>query len=184
MLAATLLCIYATGNLGPGTRANARAGWSEYRDAQRGFSVQFPAYWRRADFPMFPPIFNPKSILAVSTFAIPRGAGKGECGIVPSQVDRGVGRLGAAVLLTESFGLPPKVLRHTSSRPRRFRLDESHLQRPSGRSDEWFFNFRDHQRLLTAAVVLGPDASEGLRHDAVAVLDSLRFDSPPADGAR
>jgi hypothetical protein len=182
-VAAALLCAYAAGGLNLGSRAGAQPGWSEYQNAERGFSVEYPASWQRAASPMFPPIINPKSILAVSTFAIPRGAGKRECGIVPSQVRDRVGAAGAAVLLTEFYGPSPKLLRRTQPRPEAFHLDRSHLQPESGPSNEWLFNFKERDRMLTAAVVLGAHASPRLRRDAVAVLDSLRFDPQPPGGA-
>jgi hypothetical protein len=183
MLAAALVCAYAVGELSPGSRAGAQPGWTKYRNAGRGFSVEYPASWKRAAFPMFPPIINPKSILAVSTFPIPPGAGKRECGIVPSQVRDRAGTAGAAVLLTEFYGASPRLLRRTPRRPRAFQLDGSHLQRMPGPSKEWLFNFNERDRMLTAAVVLGAHASPRLRRDAVAVLDSLRFDTRPRGGA-
>jgi hypothetical protein len=45
------------------------------------------------------------------------------------------------------------------------------------------FNFKAEDRFLTAAVVLGPQASPRLRRDAVAVLDSLRFGPQPPGAA-
>jgi hypothetical protein len=181
ILAVALLCVYAAGDLNLGSRAGAHPGWTEYQSAERGFSVEYPASWQRAAFPMFPRIINPRSILAVSTFAIPRGAGKRECGIVPSQVRDRVGAAGAAVLLTEFYGPSAKLLRRSQPRPQAFHLDRSHLQREPGPSKEWLFNFKERDRMLTAAVVLGAHASPRLRRDVVGILDSLRFD-PRAPG--
>jgi hypothetical protein len=182
ILAAAALCAYVAGGVNRETRAGAHPGWTEYRSTERGFSVEYPASWERADSPMFPPIINPKSILAVSTFVIPRGAGRGECGYVPSQVRDGVGRAGAAILLAELYGPSPNLLRRTRSRPEAFHLDSSHLQRMPGPSNEWLFNFKVRDRFLTAAVVLGPQASPQLRRDVVAMLHSLRFDPRPRGG--
>jgi hypothetical protein len=182
ILVAALISALAAGGLGQGTPAGARSGWSKYRDTRHGFSVEYPASWRRARFPMFPPIINPRSLLAVSTFPIPRGAGRGECGYVPSQVIERVGAAGAAVLLTELYGPGAKLLLRTQTRPQGFQLDRSHLQRIPGPSKEWLFNFKVRDRFLTAAVVLGQQASQQLRREAVAVLDGLRFDPPPPDG--
>jgi hypothetical protein len=131
---------------------------------------------------MFPRIINPRSILTVSTFAIPRGAGRGECGYVPSQVRDGVGAAGAVVLLAELYAPGAKLLRRTPPRPAAYHLDESHLQRMPGPSNEWLFNFKAEDRFLTAAVVLGPQASPRLRRDVVAVLGSLVFDLRPPGG--
>jgi hypothetical protein len=130
---------------------------------------------------MFARILNPRSILALATFAIPRGAGRGECGVVPSQVLDGVGRGGAAVLITELYRSPgggiAKLARRTPERPAHFRLDShDELRTPGTLSQEWLFNFRDSGRLLIGAVVLGPAVSADLRADVVRVLDGLRFD--------
>jgi hypothetical protein len=176
LVAAALLYAILTGALGGSTHAGAGTGWAHYRDGEHGFSVEYPPSWRRADFPLFPPIINPRSILAVSTFAIPRGAGRHECGVVPSQVLHRVGARGAAVLLTELYGPSRKLLRRTPPRPEVFRLNARPDKWMSGPSDVWRFDFRERDRLLTVAVVLGPRASPELRRDVLAVLDSLRFD--------
>jgi hypothetical protein len=148
---------------------------------------------------MFPSIINPRSILTVSTFAIPRGADKGECGLVPARVRERVGRIGAAVLITELFrspgGFGDKFVRQTPTRPASFRLDEartlshSYLGDARGRGapgadpEEWVYLFQDQGRIFNAAVVLGPEASGHVRRDVVAVLDSLRFDAQPRGAA-
>lgn len=180
LLAAALLCVYAAGDLGGSPQAGAGTGWNHYRSPGRGFSVEFPPSWRRAPFALFPPIINPRSILAVSTFPIPRGAGRGECGIVPSEVSERVGAAGAAVLLTELYGPSAKLLRRTQPRPAAFELRRS--ERMPGSSNQWWATFRVRDRLLTVAVVLGPQAPPQLRRDALAVLDSLRFDPRPPAG--
>lgn len=178
LVAGALLYANVAGDVGGRTPAGAHAGWSRYQAAGRGFSVEYPPSWHRAAFPMFPRIINPRSILAVSSFAVPRGAGKGECGVVPSEARDGVGPAGAAVLLAELYGPSPKLLRRTRTRPEVFQLSGSHLQRMTGPPNEWLFSFKEHDRLLTAAVVLGPQASPRLHRDVLAVLDSLRFDPP------
>lgn len=170
----------AAGLLGADSAANAGRSWTSYEDSEHGLSVEVPSSWRRAARPMFARIVNPRSILALSTFAIPRGAGRGECGIVPAQVLAGAGRAGAAVLVSELYrepggagaGLAPRP----PERPARFQLNaESEQPTPGAPAREWRFDFRDGGRLLTGAVVLGPDAPTGLRADAVGVLNSLRF---------
>ena len=132
---------------------------------------------------MFARIVNPRSILALSTFPIPRGAGRGECGYVPSQVLDGVGRAGAAVLISELYseprGLGPKLMSQFPKRPVHFRLDAEHELKTPGPSREWLVQFMDRGRLSIAAVVLGPDASAALRMDVIRVLKGLRF-GPPA----
>lgn len=198
ILAATPLAAFAAGGAGVGTPAGTEAGWTEFQDDKAGISVDYPTSWNRADFPMFPSIVDPRSILTVSTFPIPRGGDGGECGFVPSRVRARVGRDGAAVLIW-AYHLPPgdrgrKNLRTVPARPTSFHLDEKHrisyphLQTPRGRqtpgadAQEWVYPFRDRGRMLTAAVLLGPKASAESRRDALAVLESLRFDARSREG--
>jgi hypothetical protein len=100
--------------------------------------------------------------------------------MVPSQVQYGVGRVGAAVLISERYpepgGIERKLARRTRPHPGSFQLGaQDELRTPDTPSREWRFNFRDSGRLLSAAVVLGPDVSTGLRADVLRVLNSLRF---------
>jgi hypothetical protein len=152
---------------------------SSYMDSGNRLAVEFPSSWHRAGFPMFAPIVNPRSILTLSTSAIPRGAGRGECGYFPSQVLAGVDRAGAAVMIYELYRSPggygPKLVRQTPKRPARFHLDKTHAVKVAGASGEWLFLFKEDGRLLTAAVVLGPNASAELRMDVIRVLDGLQF---------
>jgi hypothetical protein len=152
---------------------------TSYQDPVNRLEAAFPFSWQRAQFPMFAPIVNPRSILTLSTFAIPRGAGRGECGYFPSQVLAGVDRAGAAVMIYELHRSPggygPKLARQTPKRPARFHLDKTHAVQMAGASGEWLFPFKEDGRLLTAAVVLGPNASAELRMDVIRVLDGLRF---------
>ena len=197
ILAAGLLYAYAAGELNLGSRAGAQPGWTDYQNAERGFWVEYPASWKRTDSPMFPSILEPRSILTVSTFAIPPGGDRGECGFIPSRVGARVGRDGAAVLIFEHFASPggfgSKFLRRTPIRPANFHLDEAHglsspyFASPRGRltpgaeSNVWEFPFQDEGRIFVATVLLGSQASAERGRDAVDVLDSLRF-RPRAPG--
>jgi hypothetical protein len=195
IVAAALLCEYAAGDLNLGSRAGADPGRTQYQNARRGFSVEYPASWKRAASPMFPLIIEPRSILTVSTFAIPPGRDRGECGLIPSRVRARVGRDGAVVAIY-AYHLRGKSLRRFSARPTRFQLDAKHhlsssyFQSPRGGrtpgadGDEWLFPFRDEGRTFSATVLLGPKASAERRRDAVAVLNSLRVDSRAPGGAR
>jgi hypothetical protein len=153
---------------------------SSYQDPVNRLEVEFPSSWHRAQFPMFARIVNPRSILALSTFPIRRGAGRGECGFVPSQVREGVRRAGGAVLISELYpearGFGPRLVRRFPKRPVHFRLDVEHELKSPGATREWLFQFMDRGRLLIAAVVLGPDVPAELRVDVIRVLDGLRFD--------
>lgn len=174
------VCVLAAWALGSGSTETAGMNLSSYRDPVNRLEVAFPSSWQRARFPMFARIVNPRSILALSTFPIPHGAGKGECGYVPSQVQEGVGRAGAAVLIIERYpepgGVEGKLARRTPARPASFQLHaQDELRTLDTRSREWLFNFTDSGRLLSAAVVIGPDVSTGLRADVIRVLNSLRF---------
>ena len=194
-MAAALLCAYAAGDLNLGSQAGADSGWTRYQNARRGFSAVYPASWKRAASPMFPLIIEPRSILTVSTFAIPPRRDRGECGLIPSRVRARVGRDGAVVAMYAHHLRRRKSLRRFSARPTRFQLDakhhvsSSHFQSPRGgrtpRADgnEWLFPFRDEGRTFSATVLLGPKASAERRRDAVAVLDSLRFDPRAPGGA-
>jgi hypothetical protein len=180
ILGIALITGYAGGILDSGDAASGSGRWASYEDNDHGLAVEIPSSWQRAAFPMFARIVNPRSILAVSTFPIPPGAGHGECGYVPSQVRDGVGRTGAAVLISELYldsrGAEPKFARRIPARPTGFQLGSEHEQRTAGApSREWLFNFKDGGRLLTAAVVLGPDVSAGIRADVIRVLNGLRF---------
>jgi hypothetical protein len=175
------VCVLAAWAFRPGSTQSTGMNLTSYQDPVNGLEVAFPSSWQRAQFPMFAPILNPRSILALSTFPIPRGAGRGECGMVPSQVQEGVGRAGAAVLITELYaeqrGFGPKLVRQFPRRPVHFRLAAEHELKTPGDSREWLFQFIDRGRLLIAAVVLGPNASAELRMDVIRVLDGLRFGS-------
>jgi hypothetical protein len=186
ILGIALIIGYAGGTVGSEDAGRGSEPWTSYEDEGHGLAVEFPSSWQRAEFPMFARIVNPRSILALSTFAIPHGAGRGECGYVPSQVEEGVGRAGAAVLISELYrepgGIGPKVVRRTPKRSTGFQLAaENELRTPGTPSREWLFNFKDGGRLLTAAVVLGPDVSGGLRADVIRVLDGLRFNPLPSE---
>jgi hypothetical protein len=192
-VAAALLCAYAAGELNLGSRAGAQPDRTEYQNAERGFSVEYPASWKRAASPMFPSILEPRSILTVSTFAIPPRRDKGECGFIPSRVRARVGRDGAVVAIYAYHLRGRKNLRRFSARPTRFQLDEKHrlpysyFQSPHGgrtpAADEWLFPFQDEGRTFSATVLLGPKASAERRRNVVAVLDSLRFDPRAPGGA-
>jgi hypothetical protein len=196
VVAAALLCAYAAGDLNLGSRAGADPGWTQYQSARRGFSVEYPASWKRAASPMFPLIIEPRSILTVSTFAIPPRRDKGECGFIPSRVRARVGRDGAVVAIYAYHLRGRQNLRRFSARPARLQLDEKHrVPYPSfqtarggrtsrGDADEWLFPFRDEGRTFSATVLLGPKASAERRRDAVAVLNTLRFDPRAPGGAR
>lgn len=99
--------------------------------------------------------------------------------MVPSQVQEGVGRAGAAVLISELYaeqrGFGSKLMRQFPNRPVHFGLAPDHELKAPGTSREWLFQFMDRGRLLIAAVVLGPNASAELRMDVIRVLDGLRF---------
>jgi hypothetical protein len=196
-VAAALLCAYAAGELNLGSRAGAHPGWTQYQNVARGFSVEYPASWKRADSPMFPSIINPRSILTVSTFAIPPSRDGGECGFIPSRVRARVGHDGAVITIyayhVSQGERGRKNLRKVPARPASFQLGDKHglsypyFQTPRGRrtpgakAEEWVFPFREQGRMFTAAVMLGPNASGERRRNVVAVLDSLRFD-PRAPG--
>jgi hypothetical protein len=173
------VCVLAAWTFRPGSTESTGMNLTAYQNPVNRLEVAFPPSWHRAQFPMFARSINPRSILALSTFPIPRGSGRGECGMVPSQVREGVGRTGAAVLVSELYveqpGFGPKLMRQFPRRPVHFRLEAKHELKAPGASREWLFQFTDRGRLLIAAAVLGRDSSAGLRIDVVRILDGLRF---------
>jgi hypothetical protein len=156
-------------------------GWTSYAPRDRGFTVSFPARWRRPSEGLSPTLVDPVEILSLTTSAI-HGADQ-SCGPV------GLQTLGAddAFLTVLERGHYPNAESgrpHFPPRPAHFSFEPGHgsefveclrTRDRTGMTDHWF-EFADAGRLFHVLVVFGESAPESVRGEAYEILDTLRFD--------
>jgi hypothetical protein len=148
----------------------------EYR-----FTAQLPAGWELASQSLTPRVSNPVEILSAGTVHDARPH-EGSCAHVPVDALKRMGPQDAFVTVKERYGeaqFPP--------RPERFRLtgevehgDAATCAPNETQLDEYWFEFRDARRGFHVLVVVGRDAPPARHEEALALLDSLRFESGAA----
>jgi hypothetical protein len=151
---------------------------------ERDFTFELPKRWYLFPESQTPALTNPVEILSAGTVP-PGGPGGGSCAHVPVRALERMGPEDAFVTVQERYGelsFP--------DRPERFTLpersegtDAEECARNGEQLDIHWFGFRDSGRGFHVLVAFGRDAPAERRAEAVALLDSLRFDSGP-DGVR
>ena len=148
-------------------------------DAHR-FSAELPPGWERAPRSLTPGLSNPAEILSAGTVRALRPTA-GACAHMPVAAIERVGPRDAFVSVQERYGEA-----RFPDRPERFALpapdpgsDAAACARNGGRLDVYWFGFRDARRGFHVLVVLGREAPPARREEALALLDSLRFEPGP-----
>ena len=148
---------------------------AEYR-----FTATLPAGWMLASRSLTPQLANPIEILSAGTV---RDAppSEGSCGHVPVGALERMGPRDVFVTVQERYGEP-----RFPARPDRFALpqraehnDATECARNGDRLDAYWFGFRDAWRGFHVLVALGRAAPPQRREEALALLDSLRFEPGP-----
>jgi hypothetical protein len=151
------------------------------RSEEHGYTYELPVGWQLAPQTLTPALSNPVEILSAGTVA---GAEPetSSCAHVPVGALERMGPRDAFVSVQERYGEP-----RFPARPHPFTLppssegtDAEACVRDPRRLEFHWFGFRDAGRGFHVLVVLGRDAPPKRRHDAEALLDSLRFDPGPA----
>jgi hypothetical protein len=164
----------------PADPVEAPAGWREHVDQRRGFRVALPPGWDLADPNPAHAGGDPVEILLAATY--PLGESQGLCrslgGVPPDQAilnlqERGLGAYGGP-----SFPPRPATFEPDPSLPGSstwpYCISGDH-ERPIPMLDYWF-GFGDAGRAFHVFVGVGREAPDELRHEAFAILDTLRFD--------
>jgi hypothetical protein len=153
-------------------------------NAEHRYTAVLPVGWELAAESLTPTLTNPVEILFASTIDDVRPA-EGACAHMPVGGLERMGPRDALVTVQERYGRP-----RFPARPERFAL--------TGRVDyggggtcadgeaeleEYWFDFSDANRGFHVLVALGPEAPPARREQALALLDSLRFEPGP-EGVR
>jgi hypothetical protein len=154
------------------------------RSAEHRWTAELPPGWELASESLTPSLTNPVEILSAGTMTDMRSRA-GACAHMPVGALARIGPRDAFVTVQERYGEP-----RFPDRPERFAL--------TGRVDyggggacaegeeeleEYWFGFRDANRGFHVLVALGADAPPERREQALALLDSLRFEPGP-EGVR
>jgi len=149
-------------------------------NAEHRYIAELPAGWELAAESLTPNLTNPVEILFASTIRDVRPA-KGACAHMPVGGLERMGPRDALVTVQERYGEPT-----FGARPERFELvgRVDHGGGPTcadgeGVLEEYWFGFDDVNRGFHVLVAFGPDAPAERREQALAVLDSLRFEPGP-----
>lgn len=163
-----------------------QAGWTAYREADRGFAVRFPSDWRRAPRSLTPYLADPREILSLGTGPLVARTSRShsQCAQKPVAALAALGPRDVLVSVQErrrpdSASYPPR--RSSFRLGTRAAGPIGCLSAPSQRRT-WWIPFRDGDRAFYALVAIGLDAPLEQRRTAERVLDSLRFDPGGRDG--
>jgi hypothetical protein len=144
------------------------------------FTATLPPGWELASRSLTPTMSNPLEILAAGTVREMRPA-ESSCGHMPVGALERMGPRDALVTVYERYGEP-----RFPARPDRFALaakdeqsDAKECARNGDQLEAYWFGFRDAGRGFHVLVALGRDASPERREEALALLDSLRFEPGP-----
>jgi hypothetical protein len=148
--------------------------------AEHGFTAMLPGGWELASRSLTPGLSNPVEVLAAGTVPDAQPS-EGPCGHVPVGALERIGPRDGFVTVQERYGEP-----RFPARPARFTLprraeqsDATECARNGDQLDAYLFGFRDAGRGFHVLVALGRDASPQRRAEALALLDSLRFEPGP-----
>jgi len=152
-----------------------------FSSAAHGFTAAIPAGWEVAPRSLTPHLDNPVEILSTGTVRDLRPA-KGRCAHVPVGALERMRPDDVFVSVQERYGEP-----RFPARPARFSLpstgshtDAEECARNGARLDIHWFGFREVRRGFHVLVALGREAPVERRKEALALLDSLRFEPGPA----
>jgi hypothetical protein len=144
-----------------------------------GLTVALPGGWQAATESLTPHLTDPREELAVATFPLRyRETG---CAHMPGSALEDLGP-GDAFVTLEERGLDPRsTWVGFPARPARFGPSlggpsEASACTPTARFTDHWFTFSDGGRHFHVLVAFGPQASEEVRGEAWAILDSLRVD--------
>lgn len=144
-----------------------------------GLSVELPAGWQAARTSLTPSLRDPREVMSVGTF--PLRYRRGMCAQFPSGTLEELGPSDAFVTIQERGLDPSSRWPDFPPRPARFGPElggasevEACVKNTRFR-DHWF-GFTDGGRHFYALVVFGLQASQAVRAQAWAILDSLRVD--------
>jgi hypothetical protein len=166
----------------PGARRPAAAASiaAPVESREHHFTASLPAGWHLARRSLTPNLSNPVEILSAGTMPELR-ARDGDCAHMPVGAIEQMGPRDALVTIFERSGEP-----RFPDRPPRFTLPGRAGQseaipcaHTATRLDDYWFGFRDANRGFHVLVVLGHDAPPERRAEALALLDSLRFEPGP-----
>jgi hypothetical protein len=158
----------------------APAEWSLHASVELGYSVRYPAVWRRVAEPLMPLLSDPTEILALATFDAAHGGDN--CAHMPENALEAMGPQDALLVLEERHGGPETgggTLADYPERPAHFGPNDGYPSEASECLDrpKQFFDrlipFRDQQRRFYAYVAFGKQASDKTRQEAWMILDSL-----------
>jgi hypothetical protein len=178
-LAALVLLVVLAGCTEQGPRP-AAPGPSVVRSDEHRFTYELPAGWERAAHPLTPGLLNPVEILAAGTVADMR-AREGECAHMPVGAIERMETDDVFVSVMERYGemsSPPRPARFTLPVTQE-QSDATECARGEPPLDVYWFDFSDARRWFYVLVALGRDAPPERRVDALALLDSLRFEPGP-----
>ena len=147
---------------------------------ERDFTYALPDGWHLFSESQTPALTNPVEILSAGT--VPPGSrDEGSCAHIPVAALERMGPQDAFVTVQERYGEP-----RFPDRPEPFTLpagtkgtDAEACARNGRELDIHWFGFRNAGRGFHVLVVFGRDAPEERRAEAVALLDSLRFEPRP-----
>lgn len=153
--------------------------------AEHDFSVRVPAGWHVAGESLTPKLTDPVEILAAGTLADLRPV-EGECAHVPVGALEALGPRDAFVTVQERLGagrFPPRPqsfalvgrVRHGSAQT---------CAQGERRLAEYWVEFADAGRRFHVLIAFGPQAPPERRREALALLDSLRFEPATAPRGR
>jgi hypothetical protein len=154
--------------------------WTTSTDVAHGFTLSLPPGWQRAPESLTPRLTEPRERFSAGTFSLRYV--KGDCNHVPDGALRALGPRDAFVTLlergrgAESTEFEPRPRRFASVAAADRQGDSIICGRDTTGRIEFWMPFRDAGRSFYALVVLGRDAPDGIRDQAFAVLDRLRFD--------
>jgi hypothetical protein len=146
-----------------------------------GYSLTIPEGWRRADRPVDRKTTNPREVVVIATFDVPRREGGG-CGpfydhaLDHMEDDEGFvairERLGNEVAGPPDFPDRPVAFELRPAKP------EPGGCRAHGRRSfrRWWIPFEDRGRDFYAQVGIGVDAPDSIRRDAESALNGFRVD--------
>jgi hypothetical protein len=149
-------------------------------DPVQGFTVQYPASWRRASTTLTPDLSDPVEILSLGTSDL--AVGGGSCAQFPVAALEAMSSTDAFLTVQErrqgdaSFPLRPEQFPPSGSKNISEVVDC--LAEPAV-FDHWWFAFEDAGRTFHVLVAIGTDASQRTRADTWQILEGLKFDSQP-----
>src|SRR3954470_2183571 len=163
-----------------------QVGWTAYRDARHGLSLDLPPGWHRAPGNLTPHLIEPREILSVGSYRL-RYKRRSLCGVpgCPLPALDGFGRRDVLISIQERRHVRRPVRAGFAPRRRPFALEPMRLSYPPGA--RWrcarrvlgrttWTAFTDGGRAFSPSVAVGRAAPPAPRRDARRVIESLTFD--------